>query len=258
MLTNENPPVAKVKGATSSLDISTVLVHSCHPTVGQQDKPASMLESNINYIVAPAKVNSTEPWYHVLPAKCKCRKRISFYEADEFLECGVAQPIVRYTNSGIIDTLRDHKLNRGTYGATAMVWMPVVKAQTPRVDLISAPDMERAFCCDCECKCECPRRAPDKGRIHTQACLSARRTHFRRVHSEKCTGRKFKSYIEEVHQIYLEGRAELIVPERPDPFAGRALFILFGQAKSPSVGRTISAAEWASIKSRLLNPTEEV
>jgi len=208
-----------------------VLVHSCYCIV--QDQPESALVPDVNYVSADAApVGSSEAWFHVLPFKCKCRKRISFHEAEEQMQVGRARPIIRYTAKARINTVLDHEnFSRGSYGGTPMVWMPIVRAQTPRVDLITSIDIERAFCCDC-------RREPGQKL-------------WKKFHSKDCSGRRHSRYIDEVHQIYLDNRAELIVPFSPDPFEGRVLFINFEEGPRPSKGRDVSPAEWAEIQGRL-------
>lgn len=64
------------------------------------------------------------------------------------------------------------------------VWLPQQR-QVPRIDLISMADIERAYV---ECK-------PDS-----------------------------IEYIEEVHKLFMENRAKLIVPFVPDPTEGRLIF----------------------------------
>ena len=207
-----------------------VLVHSCYCVV--QDRPASALVPDVNYVSSSAApVGSSEEWFHVLPFKCKCRKRISFSEAEEQMQIGRARPIIRFTAKALINTVLDHeKFSHGTYGGTPMVWMPIVRAQTPRVDLITSIDIERAFCCDCQ-------REPGQK--------------LWKRHGKNCSGRKHSQYIDEIHQIYLDNRAALIVPFSPDPFEGRALFINFGEAPRPSKGRNVSLEEKAEIDGRL-------
>lgn len=64
------------------------------------------------------------------------------------------------------------------------IWMSQSR-QVPRVDLISTADIERAFL------------------DHNEDSIA---------------------YIEMVHELYMENRAALIVPFRPDPWEGRTLF----------------------------------
>ncbi len=62
------------------------------------------------------------------------------------------------------------------------------QVKVPRTDLITAADIERMLDGD-----------PD-------------------------VARKYKNYIEEIHRMYMENRAKLIVPFREDPTEGRLLF----------------------------------
>lgn len=71
------------------------------------------------------------------------------------------------------------------------IWMPMVRVasklpRVPRIDLITSRDIEGAY-----------------------------------VEENK----RFIRYIEEVHKMYMEERAKLIKPFRPDPFEGRVLFL---------------------------------
>lgn len=68
------------------------------------------------------------------------------------------------------------------------IWM-AQQAKVPRIDLISKADIERAYTSD----------DPDVAKAAME-------------------------YIEEVHLLYMENRAKLIVPFRPDPTEGRLLF----------------------------------
>lgn len=223
----------------------SVLVHSCYCTV--RDKPFSALVSEMNYVPTElGKVGSTENWYHVLPPKCKCRRRVTLNEAVEWLEVGDAQPVVRYTTGGILDTVRDSKWAHrdGTYGGTPMIWMPIVRTQTPRVDLVTPADMERAVCCTC------PRRTPP----------------FQKYHGKDCSGRRFQDYIEEIHEIYRQGRLAITIDEPGlrnendelgEWFDGRVLFIKFNEPARPSLGRDVTPEEWNEIQTRIVAPQEE-
>lgn len=215
------------------MDDDKVIVHSCQCR-GQRDQPESALVKEVNYlrfmaperkVVQPWETEVREIWCRPLPPKCKCRKRMSRSEANKYVDSGRALLVYRFKDSHLVNTL-DSRYYRGR----PLIWMPVERGKTPRVDLITSADIERAAICSC-------KRMPG----------------MRLVHAEKCVAKKYIEYIEEVHQIYLDNRAALIVPFIPDEyegFAGRVLLISFGEGQRPSLGRDVSPVEMAHIKER--------
>ncbi len=117
--------------------------------------------------------------FRLMPIKCACRKMVTLSEANDLIETGQAEQVFK-VKRGTIET--DH----------LAVWMSQER-QVPRVDLISAADIDRAYVHDIQSSID---------------------------------------YIEEVHAMYMENRAKLIVPFREDPTEGRLLFPF------PNEGRT--------------------
>ena len=194
-----------------------VIVHSCHCKV--KDLPDTALVKEVNYLrtKAPSRAvtQKWDPevvvWCRPLPVKCKCRKRIPRAEANEYVEIGRAQLVYRFKDGALINTLDSRE-----YGGPPLIWMPVERGKTPRVDLITAADIERAYVDGLQ---------------------------------------KYVNYIQMVHQLYLDNRAALMVPFIPDPFEGRPWFTT-GSACSDGRtegghGRDVSPAEMAYIKGKL-------
>jgi hypothetical protein len=111
-------------------------------------------------------------WFRSIPEKCNCKLLLSTNKAQEFIDQGKAI---------FIYGIKRHKL----YIDETQILLPVEKRQTPRVDLITKADIERAYC----------DKIP-----------------------------KYIEYIEMVHEMIMIERAKLIVPFREDPTEGRLLF----------------------------------
>ncbi|MGH7748276.1 MAG: hypothetical protein ACREQ5_26495 [Candidatus Dormibacteria bacterium] len=118
-------------------------------------------------------------FFRTLPKKCSCKLFVDSEIAEIFVEQGKACRIYRPSkNKPLIEDDMD-------YIDVTQIVMPITRSKTPRVDLIAAADIERAF-------------------IDGQ--------------------QRYINLIESVHDMIMEERAKLIVPFRPDPFEGRALF----------------------------------
>ena len=193
--------------------IKSVIVHSCNCRVA--DTPTSLLVPNVNYLTVG------DGWYRPLPSKCKCRKMITYSDADDYVRAGKALVVSRFKEGRLIETI-----DRGAYGGVPMVWMPQERTKTPRVDLPGKADIERAFIDKLDKYIELID-------LNHEFALESRRLMF--------------------YGIVLEnGKYKSGVPiSVSDPFEGRVLFIDFNQAPSASTGRTVPSEEWEGIRKRL-------
>lgn len=193
--------------------IKSVIVHSCNCRVA--DTPTSLLVPNVNYLTVG------DGWYRPLPPKCKCRKKITYRDADDYVHAGKALVVSRFKDGRLVKTI-----DRAKYGGVPMVWMPQERTKTPRVDLPGKADIERAFIDKLDKYIELID-------LNHEFALESRRLMF--------------------YGIVLEnGEYKSGVPTSiPDPFEGRVLFIDFNQKLSASHGWDISPAEWTTIKTRL-------
>ncbi len=147
-----------------------VLVHSCFSRTQIQDWK-HLQEGRLYYSDDP-KFRSFKP----VSLKCSCKLVISYNEAEIYLNQGKAFEIYKPDPLKPIDEVKP---------VEGQIAMPVIRSQTPRVDLITKADMERAY-----------------------------------VYGYK----KYIDHIEEVHAMILSERARLVVPFKPDPQEGRLLF----------------------------------
>lgn len=147
-----------------------VIVHSCHAETEIRNKEA--LDPERRYYSDDPKFE----FFKSIPKKCSCKKTITVEKAKLFLEQGKVFKIYK--------PKKDHQLDDEQVDEWQVV-MPVNKTQTPRVDLITQADIERAY-----------------------------------VDGKP----KYIRYIEDVHKMIMEERAKLIIPFQPDPFEGRLLF----------------------------------
>jgi hypothetical protein len=156
-------------------------------------------------------------YYLKLPKSCRCRKFITMYAADQFVESGKATRTFKL-------------LARGLQKDENQIWMPVVRERVPRVDLISRSDMERAYIGSNQKsrhhqynprtkKFEVIRTVPE-GLTLGQWLLKAEEE----VQFERRIRKQYKQYIDQCHDVTMAARSELIVPFRVDPFEGRTLF----------------------------------
>lgn len=213
-----------------------VLVHSCR--VKTDHIPPASLEREERYVeirkvrkikefVAPAKLGEEirveereieeSLTYLKMPKTCRCRNYITYYEADEAVANGKAMRIFKLTAKGIVkDETR--------------VWMPVVREKVPRVDLISRPDIERAYV-GSERKSKFYRFDPRTKRFVRiqEPPIGFSKTEWIEMQVEEETferriRQQYAKYIEDIHEMYMGFRARLITPFKPDPFEGRSLF----------------------------------
>jgi hypothetical protein len=156
-------------------------------------------------------------YYLKLPKSCRCRKFITMYAADQFVESGKATRTFKL-------------LARGLQKDENQIWMPIVRERVPRVDLISRSDMERAYIGSNQKsrhhqynpstkKFEVIRTVPE-GLTLGQWLLKAEEE----VQFERRIRKQYKQYIDQCHDVTMNARAELIVPFQRDPFEGRTIF----------------------------------
>src|ERR1035437_1958960 len=164
-----------------------VIVHSCHAETEIRNKEHLNLDRH--YYSDDPKFES----FKSIPKKCSCKKTITEEQAKIYIAQGKAFNVYKPKNNRPLDNKRiDRK----------QIVMPVDRSQTPRVDVITKADMERAY-----------DRLDDP---------------------KSNKGSKYYKMIEEVHLMILEERAKLIIPFQDDPdamyddkgqmFAGRPLF----------------------------------
>lgn len=147
-----------------------VIVHSCHAETEIRNKEG--LDPERRYYSDDPKFES----FKSVPKKCSCKKTVSVERAKVFLEQGKAFKVYKPKKGRQLD---DKRVDRW------QIVMPVNKTQTPRVDLITQADIERAY-------------------IDLKP--------------------KYIRYIEMIHEMIMEERAKLIIPFQRDPFEGRLLF----------------------------------
>jgi len=193
--------------------IKSVIVHSCNCRTA--DTPSSLLVPNVNYLTVG------DGWYRPLPPKCKCRKKITYSDADDYVHAGKALVVSRFKEGRLVETI-----DRGAYGGVPMVWMPQERTKTPRVDLPGKADIERAFIDKLDKYIELID-------LNHEFALESRRLMFYGIVLEKGE--------------YKSGSPMSVA----DPFEGRVLFIDFNQQPSASTGRTVSEKEWTTIEERL-------
>lgn len=108
-------------------------------------------------------------FFRIVPEKCKCKKEITREKADLFIERRKAFPIYRPDPPAPLDKEKIDEFQ---------IAMPLNRAQTPRVDLITKADIERAY-------------------VDKQL--------------------RYVRHIEEIHKMTLSERAKLVVDFRPNP-----------------------------------------
>jgi len=159
-----------------------VKVHTCHKNTEIRD--IKYLDSNRWYYTDDPKFKS----FKALPVKCECKKRVTLSRAATLVAQGAAVKVYKPKD---FRPLGDNRVDR------FQVVMIVNRAQTPRVDLVTAPDIVRAY-------------------------ADGRDDYIR--------------YIEEIHEMIMTERAKLMAPFRDDPTEGRLLFC-FGPDQRTVGGR---------------------
>ena len=148
-----------------------VRVHSC--------RKATELRG-IDYLTPRRLYYSDDPQFRsfkALPEKCTCKKWVSYEKADILVARGTALVVYKPRANKPLDVNHDIDISQ--------VIMVVNRSQTPRVDLITRSDIERAF-------------------------LDGRQDYI--------------DYIEEIHDMIIGERLKLIAPFQEDPCGGRLLF----------------------------------
>lgn len=195
--------------------VKSVLVHSCElqPSV----QPESSLVIGKKYVLVSQDPDDFDPVplgddrsYFILKPKCSCRQLVTFAHSEDLLAIGGAKAIWQLNpkknrlelyqvekplfEEKVVDGKKVHT-KIGTMLETH-IWRRQ-QGKVPRVDLISAADIERAYLED-----------PKSG-----------------------IARRYKRYIEEVHDFYMKERAKLFIPfvdeeeqTRRNPSQSRLLF----------------------------------
>ena len=135
-------------------------------------------------------------FYRELPEKCECKRTVTETMALDWLSRGKAFVIQRANKKGILKEPRRYRsgAHQGDVFITQIV-LPVDRSQTPRIDLITSADIERAY-------------------------VDGQRESIRMIN--------------EIHKMIMANRRALIVPFKDDPdamydskgrlFPGRLLF----------------------------------
>ena len=198
----------------------SVLVHSCN--VKKDGKFRDILVTGDLYVGELGVSLEQQKMYYALPKSCRCKRRVTSWEATSFVAQGWAVWILQFKKRKGEVVLNDE--------VSTKIWMPVVRERVPRVDLISRADIERAFI-GSEKKTkhtkfnhitqrfETVKEPPEGFTAKQWATDEAEEVNF-----ERRIRRQYRKYIEECHKVAMDARAELIVPFRPDPFEGRTIF----------------------------------
>jgi len=195
--------------------VKSVLVHSCElqPSV----QPESSLVIGQKYVLVSQDPEDFDPVplgddrsYYILKAKCSCRQLVTFNHSEDLLAIGGAKAIWQLNPKKnrlelyqVEKPLFDEKVVNGKRVHTKIgtmlethIWRRQ-QVKVPRIDLISAADIERAYLED----------------------------------PKSSTARRYQRYIEEVHELFMKNRAELFVPFieedeqiKRNPVQGRLMF----------------------------------
>ena len=151
--------------------VGDVRVHSCRKHTELR---------GIDYLTPGRLYYSDDPkfkYFKALPEKCICKKRVSYERADILVARGTALTVYKPRANRALDAKNDIDITQ--------VIMVVNRNQTPRVDLITRSDIERAY----------------------------------------ADGRQdYIDYIEEIHDMIIGERMKLIIPFQEDALDGRLLF----------------------------------
>lgn len=119
--------------------------------------------------------------FKALPEKCNCKKFVTYERADIMVARGSALLVYKPRTDRLLHEEKDID--------NTQVIMVVNRSQTPRVDLVTRADVERAY-------------------------IDGRQSYV--------------EYIEEVHDMIISERARLIVPEVEETFENGRLLFPFG------------------------------
>lgn len=191
----------------------SVLIHSCRPKT--ELIPRDLLVPNERYI---GEQNiEKQVWFRRMPKSCRCKRRTTLYQADEFVANGWAIWIVKVKKGAVIPD-------------ESRIWMPVVRERVPRIDLIAKADIERSvigserkskhFVYDSS-----RRKFVKVGTIPDGMTRQDWMMDYQREEAfERHIRKQYSQYIQECFLVAMQARKELIAPFRKDPFEGRALF----------------------------------
>lgn len=181
--------------------VEGVKVHTCH-NVNTQFRALLYLNPDRLYYTTDPKFKV----FKALPDRCNCKKRVTDLAADTMLEKGAALPVYKPSKSEVMT--KTNGLDR------TQIITVVNRVQTPRVDLITRADVERAY----------------NDLSHPFYDPSNPKCYLHRNPRDA----EYMQHIEDVHHMLVQGLLNLMVPFRPDPdemrdaqgrlFAGRLLF----------------------------------
>lgn len=152
----------------------TVKVHSCNAKTIIRNVEFDTLNPDRLYYSDDPEFKS----FKALPLKCRCKRMITEAQKKVYLEQRKAIEVYKpRENEDIVEG--------GDCVEENIVVMPLDRSKTPRVDLVTKADIERAY-------------------IDKQT--------------------KYVRLIEEIHNMIMSERVKLMVPFREDPCNGRLLF----------------------------------
>lgn len=176
-----------------------VLVHTCFDQK-TEIRNLKYLQANRYYYTTDDKFES----FKALPLKCECKRYLTDEKGGKLVARGNAVPVYKPKENKLLHAENDID--------EYQVIMIVDRPQTPRVDLITKADMERAY-------------TPTALKAVVEAIQTGNRSLFdKHKVSFDADSRHYADHIEEVHFMIMQARAELIVPFRDDPQEGRILF----------------------------------
>lgn len=176
-----------------------VLLHTCHDRK-TEIRTYKHLNHERFYYTSDDKFDS----FKAVPLKCECKRYLSDLKAWELVIAGDALPVYKPKEGQLLHAINDVD--------DAQIVMVVDRPQTPRVDLITKADMERAY-------------TPTVLKAVVEAVQTGNKSVFdKHKVSISVDSSDFVDHIEAVHDMIMEARAALIVPFQPDPLDGRILF----------------------------------
>ena len=166
---------------------------------------------------------ASQLFYYQLPKTCRCRRFTSVSEATEFVTRGQAVWLLKKKSGAVVPDEN--------------IWMPVNRERVPRVDLVTRSDIERAYTGSERRSRHHRFDAVLQRFIRIAAPEGVTKDDWKKdaeeeIKFEKRIRLQYSRYIQDVHDLYMENRAKLIVPFRPDPFEGRCLFFSNDQRTS--------------------------
>jgi hypothetical protein len=118
-----------------------VKVHTCK--LGKEITPFEGIRPGNRYVIEDAKVDYVSNFYQRIAPRCRCRRYMQLFDANELVKRGEACRVLRCKHGKIVED-------------EYQIWMAMVRvtsklAKAPRIDLITSRDIEGAYV-------ECNRR----------------------------------------------------------------------------------------------------